>query len=182
MGGQVPNNLAIRLHQARREGPRHQSRSRSTPPRTASKFSSLLDRLGINQPKWAHLTNFAETDEGLVESLGGYPVLVRPSYVLSGAAMSVAHEPVELRRILERAKRVSPDHPTVMTSLRATRAGDRDRCGGRQRRARSVGHLRARRRRRRALGRRDDDAAAPVDPDSGDSPGPQRSARSSPKP
>ena len=115
MGGQVPNNLAIRLHRAG-------VRILGTSPESIdtaedrSKFSSLLDRLEVDQPKWAHLTDFSEMD-GLVDRLGGYPVLVRPSYVLSGAAMSVAHEPVELRRILERAKKVSPDHPTVMTAF-----------------------------------------------------------------
>ena len=115
MGGQVPNNLAIRLHRAGVKILGTSPESIDT-AEDRSKFSSLLDRLGVDQPKWAHLTDFSEA-EGLVDKLGGYPVLVRPSYVLSGAAMSVAHEPVELRRILDRAKKVSPDHPTVMTAF-----------------------------------------------------------------
>lgn len=115
MGGQIPNNLAIRLH---REGVKVLGTSPENIDRAEDrrKFSALLDDLGIDQPSWAHLTEVSEVEK-LVEKLGGYPVLVRPSYVLSGAAMSVAHEPNELRRILERAKRVSPEHPVVMTAF-----------------------------------------------------------------
>lgn len=115
MGGQVPNNLAIRLHRA---GVKILGTSAEDIDRAEdrSKFSSLLDRLGIAQPKWAHLTD-AEGAMGLVDQLGGFPVLVRPSYVLSGAAMSVAHEKNELLRILERAKAVNSEHPVVMTSF-----------------------------------------------------------------
>lgn len=115
MGGQVPNNLAIRLHQA---GVKilgtHAENIDNAEDR--SRFSSLLDRLGIDQPPWAHLTE-ADRAMPLVDKLGGFPVLVRPSYVLSGAAMSVAHEKNELIRILERAKAVSSDHPVVMTAF-----------------------------------------------------------------
>jgi len=115
MGGQVANNLAIRLHRA---GVKILGTSAEDIDRAEdrSKFSSLLDRLGIDQPKWAHLTD-AEGAMGLVDQLGGFPVLVRPSYVLSGAAMSVAHEKNELLRILERAKAVNSEHPVVMTSF-----------------------------------------------------------------
>jgi carbamoyl-phosphate synthase large subunit len=115
MGGQIPNNLAIRLHRAgvRVLGTSPQNIDRAE---DRSKFSALLDELGIDQPKWVHLTELAESEK-LVEKLGGYPVLVRPSYVLSGAAMSVAHEPHEFKRILERAKRVSPEHPVVITAF-----------------------------------------------------------------
>ncbi len=115
MGGQVPNNLAIRLHRAGVNilGTRAEDIDRAE---DRSKFSALLDDLGIDQPRWGHLT---EVSEGLplVEKLGGFPVLVRPSYVLSGAAMSVAHEPNALNRILERAKRVSPEHPVVLSAF-----------------------------------------------------------------
>jgi carbamoyl-phosphate synthase large subunit len=115
MGGQIPNNLAIRLHRAGVKvlgtSPENIDRAEDR-----SKFSALLDDLGIEQPSWGHFTDVS-AGEQLVEKLGGYPVLVRPSYVLSGAAMSVAHEPNELRRILERAKRVSPEHPVVMTAF-----------------------------------------------------------------
>ena len=115
MGGQIPNNLAMRLHEAG-------APIVGTDPRNIDqaedrhKFSALLDDLGIDQPQWAHATDVTEV-EFLVEKLGGFPVLVRPSYVLSGAAMSVAHEPNELRRILARAKRVSPDHPVVVSKF-----------------------------------------------------------------
>ena len=115
MGGQIPNNLAIRLHEAG-------VRVLGTDPQSIdiaenrSKFSSLLDELGIDQPRWFHVTDFAEADS-IVERLGGYPVLVRPSYVLSGAAMSVAHETNELQRILERAAIVSPEYPVVVSKF-----------------------------------------------------------------
>ena len=115
MGGQVPNNLALRLHQAGVPilGTSGENIDRAEDRR---KFSALLDDLGIDQPRWAHLTNVADA-ETLVASLGGFPVLVRPSYVLSGAAMSVAHEPNELRRILDRALTVSPEHPVVVSKF-----------------------------------------------------------------
>ncbi|MBX3205813.1 MAG: carbamoyl-phosphate synthase (glutamine-hydrolyzing) large subunit [Labilithrix sp.] len=115
MGGQLPNRLALELH-----------RSGIPILGTAAecidvaedrkKFGALLDDLGIDQPLWAHVTGRAEADE-IVHRLGGYPVLVRPSYVLSGAAMTVAHAPAELERILERASRVSPAHPVVITKF-----------------------------------------------------------------
>ena len=115
MGGQVPNNLALRLHRAGVPilGTSGENIDRAEDRR---KFSALLDDLGIDQPRWAHLTNAADAGE-LVASLGGFPVLVRPSYVLSGAAMSVAHEPTELRRILDHALTVSPEHPVVVSKF-----------------------------------------------------------------
>lgn len=115
MGGQVANNLAIRLHRA---GVKILGTSAEDIDRAEdrSKFSALVDELGIGQPRWAHLTEAADATQ-LVEQLGGFPVLVRPSYVLSGAAMSVAHEPVELQNILTRAKAVNTEHPVVMTSF-----------------------------------------------------------------
>jgi carbamoyl-phosphate synthase large subunit len=115
MGGQVPNNLALKLHQAGVPilGTTGENIDRAEDRR---KFSGLLDELGINQPRWAHLTRITDA-EALVEQLGGYPVLARPSYVLSGAAMSVAHEPNELHRILDRALAVSPEYPVVMSKF-----------------------------------------------------------------
>ncbi len=114
-GGQIPNNLAIRLHQ---EGVKVLGTHPDNIDRAEdrSKFSSLLDELGIDQPKWFHVTDVADAD-AIVERLEGFPVLVRPSYVLSGAAMSVAHEHNELKQILARAKRVSPDHPVVVSKF-----------------------------------------------------------------
>ncbi|HVM97306.1 MAG TPA: carbamoyl-phosphate synthase (glutamine-hydrolyzing) large subunit [Candidatus Acidoferrales bacterium] len=115
MGGQIPNNLALQLHRAGVKvlGTSPESIDRAEDRR---KFSLLLDELGIDQPPWFHVTNVEEAGE-TVEKLGGYPVLVRPSYVLSGAAMSVAHEGNELLRILERAKYVSREHPVVVSKF-----------------------------------------------------------------
>jgi len=115
MGGQVPNNLALRLARA---GVRILGTSAESidTAEDRSKFSALLDRLGVDQPAWTHVTDRSGTAEA-VEALGGFPVLVRPSYVLSGAAMSVAHEPAELERILERARTVSSDHPVVVSKF-----------------------------------------------------------------
>jgi len=115
MGGQIPNNLALRLHKA---GVKILGTSAESidSAEDRKKFSALLDRLGIDQPAWAQLTERSNADR-MVEKLGGFPVLVRPSYVLSGAAMSVAHEPVELGRILERARAISADHPVVVTKF-----------------------------------------------------------------
>src|SRR5213595_2111358 len=117
MGGQVANNLALRLARA---GVKLLGTSAESidAAEDRAKFSSLLDELGIDQPQWAHVTDAAEADR-IVERLGGYPVLVRPSYVLSGAAMAVAHEANELRRILARASVISPEHPVVFSRFEA---------------------------------------------------------------
>ena len=115
MGGQIPNNLALRLHKA---GVKvlgtHPDNIDKAEDR--SKFSALLDELGVDQPAWFHVLKIEEAEDA-VEQLGGFPVLVRPSYVLSGAAMSVAHEGNEFRRILERAREVSPEHPVVVSKF-----------------------------------------------------------------
>ncbi|MBT8136225.1 MAG: carbamoyl-phosphate synthase (glutamine-hydrolyzing) large subunit [Gammaproteobacteria bacterium] len=115
MGGQVPNSIAKRLHDAGVKvlgtSPENIDRAEDR-----NKFSSLLDELGIDQPRWFHVTDVTEAPN-TVERLGGFPVLVRPSYVLSGAAMSVAHEPTELADILSRARRVSPEHPVVVSKF-----------------------------------------------------------------
>src|SRR6516225_2275496 len=115
MGGQLPNNLAIRLHRA---GVRILGTSAESidTAEDRHKFSALLDQLCIDQPPWQHVTQASDA-ERIVERLGGYPVLVRPSYVLSGAAMSVAREKNELLRILARAKAVSPEHPVVVSKF-----------------------------------------------------------------
>ena len=115
MGGQIPNRIAMRLHQAgipllgtaADDIDRAEDRNR---------FSALLEEIGVDQPKWAQVTD--ESDAGpIVKTLGGYPVIVRPSYVLSGTAMSVAHEPNELARILKRAKAISSDYPVVISKF-----------------------------------------------------------------
>ncbi len=115
MGGQVPNNLALRLARAGVKilGTSAESIDMAEDRR---KFSGLLDQLGIDQPAWTHLTGRDEVTEA-IETLGGYPVLVRPSYVLSGAAMSVAHDPAELDRILAQARTVNAEHPVVVTKF-----------------------------------------------------------------
>jgi len=115
MGGQIPNNLALKLHHA---GVKVLGTSPNSIDRAEDrqKFSAMLDELGIDQPPWFHVTDVNEAIH-TVDRLGGFPVLVRPSYVLSGAAMSVAHEGHELLRILERAKEVSPEHPVVVSKF-----------------------------------------------------------------
>lgn len=115
VGGQLPNNLALGLQQAGVNilGTLPENIDRAE---DRSKFSSLLDELNIDQPLWAHATD-SENIDSIVEQLGGYPVLVRPSYVLSGAAMSVAHERNELKRILTRAVDISPLHPVVVSKF-----------------------------------------------------------------
>ena len=115
MGGQIPNNLAIRLANA---GVKvlGTSAERIDAAEDRRRFSSLLDQLEIDQPRWSHVTDAADADR-IVEQLGGFPVLVRPSYVLSGAAMAVAHEANELRRILARASVVSPEYPVVVSKF-----------------------------------------------------------------
>jgi len=115
MGGQVPNNLAMRLHRA---GVRILGTDPSDIDRAENRqaFSALLDELRIDQPAWRHMTDTSSA-AGIVDELGGFPVLVRPSYVLSGAAMSIAHEPNELMQILARAKRVSRDQPVVISKF-----------------------------------------------------------------
>lgn len=115
MGGQVPNNLALRLARA---GVKILGTSAESIDNAEDrgKFSALLDKLKIDQPAWTHLKERADATES-IEKLGGYPVLVRPSYVLSGAAMSVAHDPADLSRILERARTISSDYPVVVSKF-----------------------------------------------------------------
>jgi len=114
MGGQTPNNLAPRLDRAG-------VRILGTPPADIDraedrhKFSALCDTLGISQPAWSEVTS-VEAARSFAETVG-YPVLVRPSYVLSGAAMAVAENPESLLNVLERAADVSPEHPTVITKF-----------------------------------------------------------------
>src|SRR5262249_9179676 len=80
------------------------------------KFSELLDALQIDQPRWAKAEAMADLD-AVVKSLGGYPVLVRPSYVLSGAAMRVVFSADKLREVIEQATRLAPAHPVVLTKF-----------------------------------------------------------------
>lgn len=113
-GGQIPNNLAMRLDEqhvpilgtAARDIDNAEDRA---------KFSSLLNELGINQPEWRALTSMDDINE-FVERVG-FPVLVRPSYVLSGAAMNVCSNKEELERFLKLAANVSEDHPVVVSKF-----------------------------------------------------------------
>ena len=115
MGGQIPNTLAMRLSE---NGVPILGTSSENVDRAEdrSKFSALLDKLDIDQPRWTHVTDVSNVD-AIVDELGGFPVLVRPSYVLSGSAMSVAHEVHELHWILDRAIDVSPEHPVVVSKF-----------------------------------------------------------------
>ncbi|GAB4335179.1 MAG: carbamoyl-phosphate synthase (glutamine-hydrolyzing) large subunit [Calditrichia bacterium] len=112
MGGQIPNNLAYRLQEAGvlvlGTNPADIDRAENR-----QKFSELLDRLGIDQPEWKELTTREEALRFAARV--GYPVLVRPSYVLSGAAMAVAASDEELLRFLEKAVTLSPEHPVVIS-------------------------------------------------------------------
>lgn len=114
MGGQVPNNLALKLHQA---GVRVLGTSPESIDRAEDrhKFSKLLDELGIDQPPWKEVTNIEEAKEFCRQV--GYPVIIRPSYVLSGAAMSLVFEEKFLDRYLRRASLVSPEHPVVISKF-----------------------------------------------------------------
>ena len=114
VGGQIPNNLAMKLH-------RQSVPILGTSPvnidraENRDKFSAMLDKLGIDQPKWSALTSMEDVQKFIDEV--GYPVLVRPSYVLSGAAMNVCHDDDELRRFLEAASEVSKEYPVVISQF-----------------------------------------------------------------
>ena len=114
VGGQIPNNLALRLDQNKVNilGTKATSIDKAE---DRHKFSSIVDALGIDQPKWKELTNFDEVDQ-FIEQVG-FPVLVRPSYVLSGAAMNVCYNHEELRNVLGLAAEVSEKHPVVMSEF-----------------------------------------------------------------
>ena len=114
VGGQIPNNLAMKLH---RRGVPVLGTSPVDIDRAENrdKFSAMLDKLGVDQPAWRALTSFEDIKEFVGEV--GYPVLVRPSYVLSGAAMNVCYDDEELHRFLEKATEVSKDYPVVVSQF-----------------------------------------------------------------
>ena len=113
-GGQIPNNLAMKLY-------RQSVPVLGTSPisidraENRNKFSAMLDQLGIDQPAWMELTSLEEV-KGFVEKVG-YPVLVRPSYVLSGAAMNVCYDDEELENFLKMAAEVSKEYPVVVSQF-----------------------------------------------------------------
>ena len=114
VGGQIPNNLAMKLY-------RQSVPVLGTSPisidraENRNKFSAMLDSLGIDQPAWQELTSLRDV-QGFVDKVG-YPVLVRPSYVLSGAAMNVCYNDQELKEFLQMAKEVSKEYPVVVSQF-----------------------------------------------------------------
>ena len=113
-GGQIPNNLALKLHSQRIPILGTQAEDIDN-AEDRHKFSAMLDELGIDQPRWQELTSLSDID--LFISEVGFPVLVRPSYVLSGAAMNVCSNQEELYRFLELAADVSKEHPVVVSQF-----------------------------------------------------------------
>lgn len=114
VGGQIPNNLATRLDAA--DVPiLGTSASSIDNAEDRHKFSAMLDRIGVDQPRWRELTSFDDIHRFIDEV--GFPVLVRPSYVLSGAAMNVCSNNEELERFLRLAANVSKQHPVVVTEF-----------------------------------------------------------------
>ncbi|MBK5720328.1 carbamoyl-phosphate synthase (glutamine-hydrolyzing) large subunit [Dysgonomonas sp. Marseille-P4677] len=114
MGGQIPNNLAIRLH--RQDVPILGTSPLSIDrAENRHKFSSMLDQLEIDQPAWKELSSMDDIYE-FVKKVG-FPVLVRPSYVLSGAAMNVCHDTEELETFLKLAAKVSKEYPVVVSQF-----------------------------------------------------------------
>jgi carbamoyl-phosphate synthase large subunit len=114
MGGQVPNNLALKLA---RKGVKIFGTDAKNIDRAEDrhKFSKLLDKLGVDQPKWQELHKIDQVKKFANDV--GYPVLVRPSYVLSGAAMSVAHNDEALTLFLNKATRISSEAPVVVSKF-----------------------------------------------------------------
>ena len=114
VGGQIPNNLAMKLY-------RQSVPILGTSPisidraENRNKFSAMLDQLGIDQPAWQELTSLDDVKEFMKKV--GYPVLVRPSYVLSGAAMNVCYDQEELERFLQMASEVSKEYPVVVSQF-----------------------------------------------------------------
>lgn len=114
MGGQLPNNIAMSLH-------RQQCRILGTSPEFIDnaenrfKFSRMLDTIGISQPRWKELSD-TESAVNFCETVG-YPCLVRPSYVLSGAAMNVAYSDTDMEKFLSSAVAVSKEHPVVISKF-----------------------------------------------------------------
>ena len=113
-GGQIPNNLAMRLD-AQHINILGTSAKSIDNAEDREKFSAMLDRIGVDQPRWKELSSMDDINEFVREV--GFPVLVRPSYVLSGAAMNVCSNQDELVRFLELAANVSKKHPVVVSQF-----------------------------------------------------------------
>ncbi len=114
VGGQIPNNLAMKLDEQGVNILGTQARCIDN-AEDRHKFSSMLDELGVDQPRWRELTSMADINSFIDEV--GFPVLVRPSYVLSGAAMNVCSNAGELERFLRLAANVSKEHPVVVSQF-----------------------------------------------------------------
>ncbi|WP_297061834.1 carbamoyl-phosphate synthase (glutamine-hydrolyzing) large subunit [uncultured Duncaniella sp.] len=114
VGGQIPNNLATRLDE---QGVNILGTTAASIDNAEdrNKFSAMLDRLGVDQPRWRELTSMEDINEFIEEV--GFPVLVRPSYVLSGAAMNVCYNQEQLTRFLRLAANVSKKHPVVVSQF-----------------------------------------------------------------
>ncbi|CAK0776244.1 carbamoyl phosphate synthetase subunit beta [Gammaproteobacteria bacterium] len=114
-GGQTPNNLALKLHKVGIHifGTAPESIDNAE---DRNKFSLLLDRLGVEQPLWVEADSSGDLEKK-VRQMGGFPVLVRPSYVLSGAAMHVAYSMEELRSFLGKAVEISTEHPVIISKF-----------------------------------------------------------------
>ena len=114
VGGQIPNNLAMKLY-------RQNVPVLGTSPLSIDraenrhKFSAMLDSLGIDQPRWAELTSMEEIDAFIAKV--GFPILIRPSYVLSGAAMNVCHSKEQMIEFLNLAAKVSKEYPVVVSEF-----------------------------------------------------------------
>lgn len=113
VGGQLPQNIALRLN-------KHANVLGTDPldidkAEDRQKFSEILDSIGVDQPAWKELISVEDAEKFAAEV--GYPVLVRPSYVLSGAAMTVIYNKEDLKDKLEAASNVSPDHPVVISKF-----------------------------------------------------------------
>lgn len=114
VGGQIPNNLAMKLYR------RHVPVLGTSPisidrAENRHKFSAMLDQLGIDQPRWRELTSFEDIDNFVNEV--GFPVLIRPSYVLSGAAMNVCFDYEQMHTFLGQAAKVSKEFPVVVSEF-----------------------------------------------------------------
>lgn len=115
VGGQLPQNIALRLQETGKANVLGTSPRNIDKAEDRQKFSAILDSIGLDQPAWAELKSVPEAEE--FANKVGYPVLVRPSYVLSGAAMTVIRSKDELKEKLEAASNVSPDHPVVISKF-----------------------------------------------------------------
>ena len=113
-GGQIPNNLAVKL--AEQRVPILGTKAKDIDnAEDRAQFSSMLGRIGVDQPEWSALTSMEDINE-FIDRVG-FPVLVRPSYVLSGAAMNVCSNREELERFLQLAANVSAEHPVVVSKF-----------------------------------------------------------------